>query len=108
VLADDDRVECNTPEHGHLEIASGCVIVIFCFGLPIVLMCYLMYTVKQYKTPDKNPELVARVRRECGCSAEDAKDFVRDIRMERRLSFAVAPYRPAVLWWEAIDMFRKV
>eukprot|EP01046_Picozoa_sp_COSAG06_P027301 COSAG06_NODE_2402_length_6947_cov_4.005111_6_plen_221_part_01 len=113
VLMSDDRVRCSTPEHDRLEMASFVVMVGFCFGLPLLCAYILVSKARDYQRicagSNSVEHLVAdRVAQDFGVDVDTAQYIIRDVAMSARFSFIIDAYRPRVLYWEALDMMRKL
>ena len=113
VLMADDRVRCGTSEHQQLEFASFIVMIAFCFGLPVFFAYILLRKAREYKQTSADSQsveqLVAdRLSTDFNVDVDTAKYIIRDVSMSASFSFITDAYRPQVLYWEALDMTRKL
>eukprot|EP01043_Picozoa_sp_COSAG02_P035269 COSAG02_NODE_2514_length_8624_cov_12.683050_3_plen_1168_part_01 len=113
VLMSDDRVRCETSEHQALQVASSVVMIVFCFGLPMLFACILVKKARDYQNfsaqLDSVEQLVAdRVAHDFEVDLDTARYIIRDIGMLASFSFITDAYRPRFLYWEALDMTRKL
>jgi hypothetical protein len=113
VLMADDRVRCGTPEHKQLELASFVVMIAFCFGLPVLFAYILVKKARDYQQISADSQsveqLVAdRLAHDFKVDVNTAKYNIRDVSMSASFSFITDAYRPQVLYWEALDMIRKL
>lgn len=113
VLMSDDRVWCGTSEHKTLQVASFVVMFLFCFGLPMLFACILVKKAQDYHNfsarSDSVEQLVAdRVAHDFETDVDTARYIIRDIGMSASFSFITDAYRPRFLYWETLDMIRKL
>eukprot|EP01046_Picozoa_sp_COSAG06_P022113 COSAG06_NODE_1694_length_8699_cov_57.094767_1_plen_2376_part_10 len=109
VLMSDDRVWCGTSEHNALRVASFVVMLLFCFGLPMLFACILVKKAQDYHNfsarSDSVEQLVAdRVAHDFETDVDTARYIIRDIGMSASFSFITDAYRPRFLYWETLDM----
>jgi hypothetical protein len=114
VLMTDDRVRCKSSEHQQLIVPSYIVMVAFCFGLPLFLAYNLVKQSWEYATmfasgSESLERAVAdRVAEDFHVDVEAAQYIIRDVSMSASFSFITDAYHPKVLYWETLDMLRKV
>eukprot|EP01043_Picozoa_sp_COSAG02_P050298 COSAG02_NODE_5155_length_4583_cov_2.407449_2_plen_1311_part_00 len=87
--------------------------IAFCFGLPLLFAGILVRKAREYQrisdSADSVEQLVAdRVAQDFKVDVDTAKYIIRDIGMSASFSFITDAYRPQVLYWETLDMTRKL
>eukprot|EP01047_Picozoa_sp_COSAG01_P020513 COSAG01_NODE_1169_length_11408_cov_35.108056_3_plen_2198_part_00 len=110
VLELDDGVICEDPDHRVLQGLSVAVIVVIAVGIPTMLLIYLLNTTAKYNQDlkTKNAAIAKRMSIELDVDTETAEYVIRDVTIGRSLSFVMDAYQPQYLFWEVVDMFRKL
>eukprot|EP01046_Picozoa_sp_COSAG06_P054339 COSAG06_NODE_9647_length_1852_cov_1.118654_2_plen_439_part_01 len=110
MLAADDSVMCEAPAHRHIQLLSGIVIVLFSFGVPVVFGATLIRKAQQYdkETLGLNAALARRVAEKLNVNPAAAEYVIRDVVIGKDYSFIMDAYSPRYLYWEALDMIRKL
>eukprot|EP01047_Picozoa_sp_COSAG01_P029060 COSAG01_NODE_1979_length_8743_cov_18.850069_6_plen_1614_part_00 len=106
----DDNIMCEDPSHTAMQVLSGFVIAIVSVGMPLMLLVVLIRKTRNYARDEKaNYTIVAkRLALDVGVDVETAAFVVRDVMLGRAYSFVMDAYHPKYLWWEALDMLRKL
>ena len=106
----DDAVFCEDSSHVAMQVASGIVIVVVSISLPVALLVMLVRKARSYdlESRDSYTPVAKRLAVDLGVDVSTAAFAVRDIVLGRDFSFVMDAYNPKYLWWEAIDMLRKL
>ena len=106
----DDSVMCEDASHVVIQIASVFVIVLVSISLPLVLLAVLIKKAQTYdiESHESYTPVAKRLAADLGVDVTTAAYAVRDIVLGQDLSFVMDAYKPLYLWWEAIDMLRKL
>jgi hypothetical protein len=110
VLDQDDSVVCEDASHRVLQTISGVIIVVVAFGLPVLFAFVLIRSARNYTRDFAGPHeaIVQRVASDMDVTPNTAAWVVRDITIGRDYSFLMDAYSPDYLYWEALDMLRKL
>ena len=110
VLSTDDSVLCEDPSHRTMQIMSVGVITVFSVGLPVVSLVALLHKKVTYEqeTAGDNRHLAQRMALELGSDVSVTEWVVRDLSFGDDLAFLTAAYSPKYLYWESLDMLRKL
>ena len=110
VLESDDRTLCEDPGHTIIQVLSYIVVVLFACGLPLAFGFILVRKAKIYQndTEGSNVALAKKVAEDLKVDEKQASFVIRDITIGEDYSFLMDAYVPAYLYWEALDMLRKV
>lgn len=111
ILVDDDRLFCQTARVRVLQTASGAVVVIFAFGVPIGAAIVLVSKAWEFERDSQDPkakELADRVGRALGVDSSSARFVIQDLTKSQDVSFLLNSYKPHYHYWEVLDMLRKL
>ena len=110
VLEADDTVLCEDSEHQVIQVLSMIVTVVFAIGLPLGLLIVLVSKARDYAGGDRvsNAALTRRVAEDLDVHDEKAEFIIRDLVIGADYGFVMDAYDPKYLYWEAIDMLRKL
>ena len=113
LLESDDSVTCESPGHRALQVASVFVIVIVSLGLPLAFGVILVRSARIYERDHrtKNTEIAKRMNAELFGKKGDvstAEWVIRDITAGRDYCFLMDAYKPEYMFWEVLDMLRKL
>ena len=86
------------------------VTVVFAIGLPLGLLIVLVSKARDYAGGDRvsNAALTRRVAEDLDVHDEKAEFIIRDLVIGADYGFVMDAYDPKYLYWEAIDMLRKL
>jgi hypothetical protein len=110
VLQIDDAVICEDPSHVTMQWFSGVVIAIVAVGLPIGLLYVLNSKASHYEknTRQQYSAVAKRMSTELGVELHVAEYVIRDIVVGKEFGFLMDAFQPSFLYWEALDMIRKL
>jgi ABC-type branched-subunit amino acid transport system substrate-binding protein len=110
VLDVDDSVTCEDGSHITMQILSYIVIVVVAVGLPVALLYVLLRKIKTYEKESQgtNYDTAKRIAVELDVDVQAAQFVIRDITIGRDYSFVMDAFKPQYIYWEAMDMFRKL
>jgi hypothetical protein len=112
VLEIDDAVICEDASHVRMQWLSGAVIAIVALGLPIALLYKLITKGRYYENNLRKQYsgVAKRMSAELGVELSVAEYVVRDIVVgtESTFGFLMDAFLPQYLYWEALDMLRKL
>lgn len=110
VLDVDDTVQCEDGSHVTMQILSYIVIVVVDVGLPCALLFVLTRKTATYEreTQASHLDTAKRIAVELDVDVQTAAFVIRDVTVGRDFSFVMDAYDPRYLYWEAVDMFRKL
>lgn len=110
VLDADDNVFCQDSSHKTLQALSGFVVAFVAVGLPILFGYILIKAAHDYQRDSAQPnkEMALRMSTELGVDVTTAEYVIRDVTIGRSYSFLMDAYVPQYLYWEALDMLRKL
>ena len=110
LLDADDGVFCEDPSHRALQAASGTVIALVAVGLPLLMGYILLKAARVYQRDSAQPnkETAGRMATELGVEVKTAEYVIRDVTIGRSYSFLMDAYVPDYLYWESLDMIRKL
>lgn len=93
-----------------MQWVSGCVIVVVNFGLPIALLYGLTSASSFYEnnTRKEYADVARRMSTELGVELKTAEHVIRDIVVGQDFGFLMDAFQPQFLYWEALDMIRKL
>jgi hypothetical protein len=108
ILEADDTTLCED-----LEVYQGLsvlVIIVFALGVPILLLYTLTIKSRAYERDDKAADLAvaAKVSKDLDVSLDSAEMMLRNQAIGEDFSFVMDAYDPKYMFWEAIDMLRKL
>ena len=109
VLSEDDRVFCG--DIGFIwRILSAGIIVVFGFGVPVLFGGVLVHKARQHdaKADDSSTKLVARVAADLELDIEAVTYLLRDLELGSDFGFLMDAYKPKYLFWESLDILRKL
>eukprot|EP01047_Picozoa_sp_COSAG01_P002788 COSAG01_NODE_76_length_28332_cov_298.876992_18_plen_399_part_00 len=109
VLELDDTTTCESSGHTVLKGISAVVIAVFSIG-PVILFFYFRSKAKDWKNNqcEKYHKPARRMHVELGVDLKEAEFVIRDIIFGRDYSMLMDAFRPRYLYWEALDMVRKL
>eukprot|EP01047_Picozoa_sp_COSAG01_P016087 COSAG01_NODE_816_length_13389_cov_7.068849_6_plen_1558_part_00 len=107
VLDMDDTVICESDSHTGMKVASSIVIAIVAIGVPVATFWVLWNKSRKYSKSD-NHDIAKRIAVELDVELTTAEFVVRDIQIGRQFSFLMDAYKPKFLFWETMDMLRKL
>eukprot|EP01043_Picozoa_sp_COSAG02_P018544 COSAG02_NODE_868_length_16360_cov_12.608204_7_plen_1171_part_00 len=110
VLESDDSVLCEEPRHIVIQVLSSIVVVMVACGLPLAFGYILIRKASIYQrdTEGSNVALAKKVAEDLKVDEKQASFVIRDITIGEDYSFLMDAYVPAYLYWEALDMLRKL
>eukprot|EP01048_Picozoa_sp_COSAG05_P002284 COSAG05_NODE_90_length_20140_cov_25.117060_3_plen_264_part_00 len=110
VLDVDDTVRCEDSGHFTMQILSYIVIALVAVGLPCALLYVLTRMSATYERETQNSHLntAKRIAVELDVDVQTTAFVIRDVTVGRDFSFVMDAYDPRYLYWEAVDMFRKL
>ena len=110
VLESDDSVLCEEPRHIVIQVLSLIVVVLVACGLPLAFGYILIRKASVYQrdTEGSNVALAKKVAEDLKVDEKQASFVIRDITIGEDYSFLMDAYVPAYLYWEALDMLRKL
>eukprot|EP01043_Picozoa_sp_COSAG02_P035061 COSAG02_NODE_2488_length_8701_cov_25.089630_3_plen_360_part_00 len=110
VLEIDDAVICEDSSHVRMQWLSGAVIVIVAFALPVVTMYMLVTKASRYEntTRKQYADVAKRMSTEMDIDSHVAEYVIRDVVLGKDFGFLMDAFQPAFLYWEALDMIRKL
>jgi hypothetical protein len=111
VLEADDSVFCEDSGHQTLQALSGVVVAVVAFGLPALFGAVMIWAARSYDRETADRERVAtaqRISTELKVDLTAVEYVMRDITIGRDYSFLMDAYKPRYLYWEALDMLRKL
>ena len=110
VLDADDSIYCEDAHHRRLQGASMVIIALVAIGMPLLFGFILMRSAHVYNkhTRGENASMAKRLAKEMQVEDEVAEYVVRDVTIGRDFSFLMDAFIPRYLYWEALDMFRKL
>lgn len=107
VLDMDDAVICESSSHIRIQIASYIVIAVVAIGLPITLYIVLSRKSAAY-SETANKTTAKRIALELDVEVSTVEYVIRDITIGRQFSFLMDAFKPRYLYWESMDMLRKL
>jgi hypothetical protein len=110
VLEADDTILCQDPGHRGLQAVSAVVVAVVAFGLPVLFGLILLRAAHNYENEfaAQNMEAAKLLAKEVDSDQATAEYVMRDITIGRDYSFLMDAYHPRFLYWEALDMTRKL
>jgi hypothetical protein len=110
VLESDDNVLCEEPRHIGIQVLSSFVVAVFACGLPLAFGFILLRKASVYQrdTEGSNVALAKKVAEDLKVDEKQASFVIRDISIGEDYSFLMDAYVPTYLYWEALDMLRKL
>eukprot|EP01048_Picozoa_sp_COSAG05_P012121 COSAG05_NODE_1192_length_5572_cov_3.202266_3_plen_947_part_00 len=109
VLLADDRIFCD--ELGSIQNLSILVIVGFGCGIPIGFGWLLLHSARSHRLSDEDTRDKTHINNlaaKFSTSAIVAGHMVRDLRMEADYGFLMDAYKPTFLYWETMELLRKL
>eukprot|EP01047_Picozoa_sp_COSAG01_P002039 COSAG01_NODE_51_length_31472_cov_106.607083_3_plen_4163_part_00 len=108
ILDADDLTLCSDPGHRALQAVSMVVVLVFSCGVPVFLLILLVSKARSYSGRANDTELIRRVAQNLDVKEEYARFVIRDLVIGADYSFAMDAYNPRYLYWESVDMLRKL
>jgi hypothetical protein len=110
VLEIDDAVICEDPSHRRMQWLSGAVIAIIAVGTPVGLLYVLKSKAAHYEreTRVQYSDVAKRMSTELKVELHVAEYVIRDIVVGKEFGFLMDAFQPSFLYWEALDMIRKL
>jgi hypothetical protein len=110
VLEIDDAVICEDASHVRMQWLSGAVILVVAVGLPLGLLYVLKTKASYYEsnTRKQYSDVAKRMSAELGVELNVAEYVIRDIVVGEEFGFLMDAFQPQFLYWEALDMIRKL
>ena len=110
VLDADDNVFCEDPSHRALQAVSGIVVALVAIGLPLFMGYVLISAARKYQRESAQPnkEMAKRMATELGVEVKTAEYVIRDVTIGRSYSFIMDAFNPDYIYWESLDMLRKL
>ena len=110
VLEADDSVVCEDSSHRLLQGVSVGMVVFVAFGLPLLFGVVLIKSARDYERTSAKPnaEMAKRLAKELDADVAVAEYVIRDVTIGQDYSFLMDAYKPRYLYWEAMDMIRKL
>jgi hypothetical protein len=110
VLEVDDGTICEDSSHTAMQWASVVVIVLIAIGLPIALFVLLYSKARNYEKNQRHEYLsvAQRMSSELKVPLTTAEFVIRDIVVGRDFSFVMDAFDPRYLYFESVDMLRKL
>ena len=110
VLEIDDAVICEEPSHVRMQWLSGIVIAVVALALPCCTLYKLASKALHYEnnTRQQYATVAKRMSTEMKIDIHVAEYVIRDIVIGQELGFLMDAFQPAYLYWEALDMIRKL
>ena len=93
-----------------IQVLSYFVVILFACGLPLAFGFILLRKASVYQrdTEGSNVALAKKVAADLKVDEKQASFVIRDITIGEDYSFLMDAYVPAYLYWEALDMLRKL
>jgi Ca2+-binding EF-hand superfamily protein len=108
ILDADDLTLCSDPGHRALQAVSMIVVIVFSCGVPVALLILLVNKARSYSGRANDAQLIRKVAQNLEVKEEHARFVIRDLVIGADYSFAMDAYNPRYLYWESVDMLRKL
>ena len=107
LLVHDDTIECEETLHDFYQILATIVVCTVGIAMP----CWFSYTL--WKQSQANIKAADSLRtRELAAELQvpdkDVELVAEQIMMDEGYSFLTSAFKPSVIWWESVDMLRKL
>ena len=105
-----DATSCEESSHVALQWISTGVIAVISVGLPIALFVKLWLKASDWENNQrgKYADVAQRMSAELDVDLKQAEFVIRDIVVGKAFSFLMDAFDPRYLYWEALDMIRKL
>ena len=110
VLEADGQVICQDPSHRVLQGMSYAIVVLIAIGLPLGMGIVLVRSARSYEREisKSHSPMATKLSEEMKVDLVTAEFVMRDVTIGQDYSFLMDAYVPRYLYWEAMDMLRKL